>query len=72
MFFETQVLGSRMEQIAREGQLAKFASRVMAMDRASENIRSRIGILELGRLRARHAVTNRKQVNRIASMRLWS
>ena len=72
MFFETQVFGARMEQIAREGQLAKFASRVMAMDRANENIRERIGKLELGKLRARHAVTNRKQLNRSASMRLWS
>lgn len=71
MFFETQIFGARMEQIAREGQLAKFASRVMAMDRANENIKIRMGEMNLGKLRARHIVSNRKQINRLASMSKW-
>ncbi len=71
MFFETQIFGARMEQITREGQLAKFASRVMAMDRANENIKERMGEMNLGKLRARHVVSNRKQINRLASISKW-
>ena len=71
MFFETQIFGARMEQITREGQLAKFASRVMAMERANENIIERMQVMNLGKLRARHMTQNRKQINRLASMSKW-
>lgn len=71
MFFEAQMFGARLEQIARENQLAKYASRVMAMNRADENIESRTKDLILGKLKARHIASNRKQINKLASQSLW-
>ena len=36
--FETQIFASLFDQSIRESQLAKFASRILAMDRAEQNI----------------------------------
>lgn len=71
MFFETQIFAARFEQTAREGQLSKFASRVMAMDRADENISKRVGKLGMRKLRVSHSVRNREQLNLLASMNMW-
>lgn len=71
MFFETQIFGARFEQTVRETQLAKFASRVMAMDKADENVAQRIKNLTTKRLRAKHNSANRKQINSLASMSMW-
>ncbi|OGM19489.1 hypothetical protein A2686_01850, partial [Candidatus Woesebacteria bacterium RIFCSPHIGHO2_01_FULL_38_10] len=42
MFFETEIFASLFDQSIRESQLAKFASRILAMNVASENIRTRL------------------------------
>jgi len=67
MFFETEIFASLFEQSVREGQLAKFASRVMAMSRAEENIDEGLGKLKFDRLKVTHTESNRKQINSLAS-----
>ncbi|OGM24064.1 hypothetical protein A2715_02705 [Candidatus Woesebacteria bacterium RIFCSPHIGHO2_01_FULL_39_32] len=63
MFFETQIFASLFDQSIRESQLAKFASRILAMDRASTNSSLRLKKLNLQKLKAMHNVTNKKQLN---------
>jgi ATP synthase F1 gamma subunit len=72
MFFEKQIFTSVFEQTVRESQLAKFASRIMVMDRASENIKERLKKMELQKLKIFHSVANRKQQNQFASMKMWT
>jgi F-type H+-transporting ATPase subunit gamma len=65
-FFETEIFASLLDQSIRESQLAKFASRIMAMDKASENIKSRIKRTDIERLRMLHTSINSKQLNSLA------
>lgn len=67
-FFETEIFASLFDQTARENQLAKFASRVMAMNQADDNIIERLNKLSFERLRTAHKVKNRKQLNSMASI----
>lgn len=71
MFFEKQVFTSVLEQSVREAQLAKFASRIMVMDRAGENIRQRLKKVHNDYLKSAHRINNQKQLNQYASLRLW-
>jgi ATP synthase F1 gamma subunit len=72
MFFEKQIFTSVFEQTVRESQLAKFASRIMVMDRASENIKDRLKQMNIQGLRASHRIANQKQLNQFASISLWN
>lgn len=67
-FFETQIFASLFDQSIRESQLAKFSSRIIAMDTAGENIRKRIDKMNLKKLRMQHRNKNRKQLNTITSI----
>jgi F-type H+-transporting ATPase subunit gamma len=68
MFFETQIFASIFDQSIRESQLAKFASRILAMDSASQNIEKRISELNLKKLSHMHKVTNEKQLNSLSPL----
>lgn len=68
VFFETELFASLVDQAVRESQLAKFASRVMAMNRAGENIKESLKTLKFEKLRLRHQTINRKQLNSLPSM----
>src|SRR5690606_10040815 len=61
MFFETQVFTSLFDQVLRESQLARYASRILAMDSASANISNRIKEARIERLMAIHKEINKKQ-----------
>lgn len=67
-FFETQIFASLFDQSIRESQLAKFASRIIAMDSAGENIRKHIDKMNLTKLRVEHRNKNRKQLNTLTSV----
>ncbi len=67
MFFETQIFASLFDQAIRESQLAKFASRILSMDRASENIRKKLISLNLEGLKISHKIADRKQLNSLSS-----
>lgn len=70
-FFEKEIVGSIFEQTLMESQLAKFASRMVALDTASENTKNRLKIINLQKERIRHQDLNRNQVERFSTMLLW-
>ncbi len=72
IFFEKQIFGSVFEQTVRESQLAKFASRLMVMDRAGENIKNKLKIIFDEERKMTHRKNNRKQQTMFASMSLWN
>ncbi|MEP7166765.1 MAG: F0F1 ATP synthase subunit gamma [Candidatus Woesebacteria bacterium] len=67
-FFEIEMFGSLFEQVVRESQLAKFASRILAMDKASENIKEERKRLNLERLGSMHREMNKKQLNSLTGV----
>jgi ATP synthase F1 gamma subunit len=68
MFFETEIFASLFDQSIRESQLAKLASRILAMDRAGEKIREELKKLNLEKLKYRHRQFSRKQLNSLSSV----
>jgi F0F1-type ATP synthase gamma subunit len=66
IFFETQMFISILDQSIRESQLAKFASRILAMDSASQNIDKRILELKRRKLNVLHKSLNEKQLNSLS------
>jgi ATP synthase F1 gamma subunit len=68
IFFETQIFGALFDQSVREAQLAKLASRVMAMDAADDNIDKALSKLNIQRLQVLHRLRNRKQLNSLTSV----
>lgn len=68
MFFETEIFASLFDQAIRESQLAKFASRILAMDLASQNIQLRLKSLDLEKLRTTHTTLARKQLNGLSAI----
>ncbi len=62
-FFETQIFASLFEQAVRESELAKYASRFLAMDSAIGNINKLVKLLEYKKMSASHKLSNRKQLN---------
>jgi ATP synthase F1 gamma subunit len=68
VFFETQIFTSLFDQAIRESQLAKYASRILAMDRASENIKDRLTKLKIVQFRVDHQMRNSKQLNSLVTI----
>lgn len=71
IYFESEMFASLFEQAVREGQLAKFASRMLSMDKADQNISEKLKKIVIVKLRMKHAEDNRKQLNYLSGMRLW-
>lgn len=70
-FFEGQMLTTMFEQTVHESQLAKFASRLMTLDGAVENIDKKVRQLNQAGVRLKHRLDGRKQLARISGMSLW-
>lgn len=70
-FFEQQISSSVFEQTVYESQLAKFSSRMVSLDKATENIGNRVKQLIIQKERIRHQLQNKEQNQRLASMSLW-
>lgn len=70
-FFEGQMLTTMFEQTVHESQLAKFASRLISLDSAVENVERKVGQLNQEKMRLKHRLDGRKQLGRIAGMSLW-
>lgn len=68
MFFEREMFSSIFEQTISESQLAKFASRMIAMDAAGERIRNTLLEKKTTNLRVVHAISNKKQLESMASI----
>lgn len=71
VFFEKEIFASLMDQTIREAQLAKYAARIMTLDRSGENIKRSLKALNLDRLRAEHRIKNKKQLEALSSVNLW-
>ncbi len=67
-YFEEEIFSVLFEQTVAEAQLAKFASRLVAMDRAEQNISDRVKELNVRRMMLTHRDKNRKQLNAVVSV----
>jgi len=70
-FFEKEIFASIFQQTIFESELAKFASRMVSLDLASENIKIRLKQVILARDRLKHQENNKRQLEKFASMALW-
>jgi len=70
--FEGEILGSLFEQTLHESQLAKFASRMLALDRSIDSIEHRLKKVEVEKVRIMHKIRNRKQLSTISGVSLWT
>lgn len=70
-FFEKQIFESVFQQTLFESELAKFASRMIALDSASGNTKNRLKQVMLAKDREKHREANKRQLEKFASMRLW-
>lgn len=68
MFFETEMFTSVFRQVVSESQLAKFASRMLAMDMAGERIKESLGVARNEYLRVVHYMNNKKQLEYLTSV----
>lgn len=69
MFFETEIFASFFDQSIRESQLAKLASRIVSMDKATENIKDRLKDLNNQRLKIIHGDIAKKQLGLISAIK---
>jgi F-type H+-transporting ATPase subunit gamma len=70
-FFEKEIFSSIFQQTIFESQLAKFAARMVSLDTASENTKSKLKQVILAKNRLKHQEENKKQTEKFASMSLW-
>lgn len=70
-FFETQIFSALFRQTLHEAELARYASRVNAMESATQFITQRITHLEHMQRRIDHLIENKKQQERLSGMLLW-
>jgi ATP synthase F1 gamma subunit len=70
-FFEKEIFASIFQQTILESELAKFASRMVSLDFASENTRIKIKQNILAKNKAKHQENNKKQLEKFSSMKLW-
>ncbi|MBF8249789.1 MAG: synthase gamma chain [Candidatus Levybacteria bacterium] len=70
-FFEKEIFASIFQQTIFESELAKFAARMVSLDFASENTKTKLKQVLLEKNRLKHQEDNKKQLGKFASMRLW-
>lgn len=70
-FFETQLFSSIFKQTLSEHELARYASRIKAMEEATSNIRTRKTILQGQQKRGKNSIQNAKQLSVLSGISLW-
>lgn len=70
-FFEKEIFASIFEQSMHESQLAKFASRMVSLDKATGSINDNLKKVELEKRITTHRAANRKQMEALSGMALW-
>ncbi len=70
-YFKTQMISSLFKQTVHESQLARFASRIKAMEEALDNINVRSKELGIQQNKILKRIENKKQIERIAGISLW-
>lgn len=71
-FFENQIFSILINQVVQEGLLARFASRINAMEQAQNNIQKALILYRKEQKVARIMEFNKKQLERISGRVLWS
>lgn len=70
-FFEGEMFTSTFEQALHEAQLAKYSSRMIAMDKAGEKVKHELKKVQMDRLKLMHYLSNKKQQDTFSSFQLW-
>lgn len=70
-FFEKQIFSSILDQTFTESDLARYAARMILLDRAMEKIGNRLKEVDLQKLLATHRVLNKKQIETLSSISMW-
>lgn len=70
-FFETQIFTSLLKQTFHESSLARYASRIKAMEEALGGMDGRLKHYQSREKRIKNSAMNKKQLGTIAGMRLW-
>lgn len=70
-FFDKEIVLSIFEQTLHEANLSKFASRMISLDYAVDNIGSTLSVLNMSHERVKHSIMNNKQQSVIAGINLW-
>jgi ATP synthase F1 gamma subunit len=71
-FFESHITASLFTQTVLENQLARLASRVNAMEEALIHIESESKKLNADKVRNKHSIQNKKTLETISGVALWS
>lgn len=71
IFFESQIFSILLNQTMQEGQLARFASRIKAMEQAQINIQKQFERLSRLEKRLKNMEMNKKQLEILAGRSLW-
>ena len=72
IFFEKEIFASLLEQVFQESRLAKLASRMVLLDRAIINIETELKRTTLLRQQVRHRGINRKLLDSLSGVGLWT
>lgn len=72
MFFEQQIFTSLIEQTVKEAELAKFASRMITLDSATENIKGALKTINLQQRIMQHRQANKRQQELMTGISLWN
>jgi F0F1-type ATP synthase gamma subunit len=70
-FFEKEIFASIFQQTIFESELAKFASRMVYLDYASEKTKNQLKQVALAKNLLKHQEANKKQMEKFTSIRLW-
>ncbi|OGH24460.1 MAG: hypothetical protein A3B47_01605 [Candidatus Levybacteria bacterium RIFCSPLOWO2_01_FULL_39_24] len=70
-FFEKEIFASIFVQTIFESELAKFAARMVSLDAATENAKTRLKQAILAKNRIKHQEKNKRQAEKFASIQLW-
>lgn len=71
-FFENQIFSMLLNQTVSEGKLARFASRIKAMEAAQSNLLKQLGLLHSKSRRMKSMESNKKQLQLFAGRALWN
>jgi F-type H+-transporting ATPase subunit gamma len=71
-FFESQIFSMLLSQTVNEGKLARFASRIKAMESAQNNLEKQLEALVNRQRRLRSMEINKKQLQLFAGRSLWN
>jgi ATP synthase F1 gamma subunit len=70
-FFEKEILSSLFEQSTYETSLSKYASRMVSLDYAMENIRVRLKQTDFKIRKLKHTLADRNQLSLLTGISMW-